>query len=71
MTQQEKFDAWFNLRFSQHASANVKAFVFGIWQAGIESVVVELPKGEGDECGHLVPLADVEDALDAAGVSYK
>ena len=41
------------------------------WCSAIESVVVELPKGEGDECGHIVTLADVEDALDSAGVRYK
>ena len=41
------------------------------WQAAIESVVVELPKGDGDETGWLVSLTEVEDALDAAGVKYK
>ena len=41
------------------------------WQASRQALVVELPKGEGDECGHVVPLADVEDALDKAGVGYR
>jgi hypothetical protein len=45
--------------------------LWSCWQASRQALVVELPKGEGDECGHVVPLADVEDALDKAGVSYK
>ncbi len=38
---------------------------------GSKSMVVKLPEGDGDEFGWLVSLADVEDALDAAGVRYE
>jgi hypothetical protein len=66
------FENWFkNQPDSEYCGAHTKALLAECWQASRQSLVVKLPEGAGDECGHVVTLADVEDALDEVGVRYE
>jgi hypothetical protein len=68
----EEFEKWFKRQLdSEYCSQNIKSLMLECWQASRQSLVVKLPEGDGDECGWVVSLVDVEDALDAAGVKYE
>ncbi len=70
----KEFEEWFDgekpMLVGKHAEVFEQVF-WHVWQASRHSLVVKLPKGDGDECGWVVSLADVEDVLDSAGVRYE